>query len=98
MQYKIEDLRFISPNGDFIFSPEGHMHIDVIHEQNLSNKDGFDAIIDLALSGYVLIAVFNDQILVSHTVCLNDLQKVAVQQLKDNNESFQVTVMQENVA
>lgn len=102
MQYNVEALRFLNPDGEFIISPEGHHHAEVIREQKLSNKDGFEAMIELVCSGFALIAVCDNQIFISHSIDLSDAQIASINQLKqhlkEGNKSFQVCILQEDVA
>lgn len=98
MYYNVEDLRFLKPDGDFIFSPEGHLHFEVIKEQRLSDKDGFEALLELILSGFALIAVSNNQILITHTVDMSDSQLESINRLTIENKSYAVCILREDVA
>lgn len=102
MQSYIESLRFLNPTGEFISSPEGHLHQEVIRELNLSDKDGFEAFSELILSGFAVVIVCNDEIMISHMLDLNKLQITAIENLKDQMKSkginYQLTSIQEDVA
>lgn len=98
MHIKAEELRFIAPDGNIIASPEMHQHIDVIKEMNLSSKEGFEAILELILAGYAVIAVIPNKILISHTVTLTVHQENAVSSLRERYATYVVSVLREDVA
>ncbi len=92
-----ETLRFISPNGDIISSPEGHMHILVIEEHNLSNKTGVEALMDVINQGYALVAPIKKEILITHCKNLTNLQHQAIAELKNTFLNKKISLVQEGM-
>ena len=62
-----EELRFITPTGEIISSPEGHFHMTIIEEKKLSPLTGFDGFIDVIKRGYAVIATIKEEIRITHS-------------------------------
>ena len=92
-----KDLRFISPNGDIISSPEGHMHMLVIKEHNLSKKTGVEALMDVISKGYALVAPVEKEILITHCKNLTNLQQQAIADLESTFLNYKISLVQEEM-
>ena len=90
-----EELRFISPYGEIISSPEGHVHAVVIAEKNLSKKTGFEAIIDVIQKGYAIIASIKNELMITHTCELTASQRKAISSLETALPTYKVSIMQD---
>lgn len=77
-------LRFMHPSGDIYLSKENHIHSDLLKEDNLSDKEGFDGLLDLVQRGYALLSPLQgDVLMVSHMKLLTEAQNVTVKLLKE---------------
>lgn len=92
-----ETLRFISPNGDIICSPEGHVHMLVIEEHNLSKKTGVAALMDVISKGYALVAQIKKEIFITHCKNLTSLQQQAIAELKKTFSNYTISLVQEEM-
>ena len=92
-----ETLRFISPNGDIICSPEGHVHMLVIEEHNLSKKTGVEALMDVISKGYALVAQIKKEILITHCKNLTNLQQQAIAELESTFLNYKISLVQEEM-
>ena len=92
-----EMLRFISPNGDIICSPEGHVHMLVIEEHNLSRKTGVEALMDVISKGYALVAQIKKEILITHCKNLTSLQQQAIAELENTFLNYKISLVQEEM-
>lgn len=82
MQINADELRFISPSGVIISSPEKHFHSEVIAEQKLGNNPEA-SIIDVVQNGFAIIVPFHNELMISHICELTVLQKMAISKLKE---------------
>lgn len=92
-----EMLRFISPNGDIICSPKGHVHMLVIEEHNLSKKTGVEALMDVISKGYALVAQIKKEILITHCKNLTNLQQQAITELEKTFLNYTISLVQEEM-
>lgn len=92
-----EELRFISPTGDIISSPEGHVHALVVEEKKLSLKTGFEGLLDVINKGYLIIASLKEEIMITHTKDLTDSQTDAISELEATFPNYKISLSKEEM-
>ena len=92
-----EELRFITPTGQIISSPEGHFHMTIIEEKKLSPLTGFDGFIDVIKRGYAVIAAIKEEILITHSKELGAAQQEAVSNLELLFPDYKISLVKEEM-
>lgn len=92
-----EELRFITPTGEIISSPEGHFHMTIIEEKKLSPLTGFDGFIDVIERGYAVIAAIKEEILITHSNELCAAQQKAISNLELLFPNYKISLVKEEM-
>ena len=92
-----EELRFITPTGEIISSPEGHFHMTIIEEKKLSPLTGFDGFIDVIKRGYAVIAAIKEEILITHSNKLCAAQQKAISNLELLFPDYKISLVKEEM-
>lgn len=92
-----EELRFITPTGEIISSPEGHFHMTIIEEKKLSPLTGFDGFIDVIKRGYAVIAAIKEEILITHSNELCAAQQKTVSNLELLFPNYKISLVKEEM-
>lgn len=92
-----EELRFITPTGEIISSPEGHFHMTIIEEKKLSPLTGFDGFIDVIKRGYAVIAAIKEEIRITHSNELCAAQQKAISNLELLFPDYKISLVKEEM-
>ena len=92
-----EELRFITPTGEIISSPEGHFHMTIIEEKKLSPLTGFDGFIDVIKRGYAVIAAIKEEILITQSNELCAAQQKAISNLELLFPDYKISLVKEEM-
>lgn len=95
-KFQADELRFISPSGVIISSPEKHFHSEVIAEKKLGNKPDA-SIIDVVQSGFAIIVPFHNELMISHICELTKHQKSAICQLKMAFPNYNFSIIKDAI-
>ncbi|CDA30818.1 unknown [Clostridium sp. CAG:492] len=96
MQINADELRFISPSGVIISSPEQHFHSEVIAEKKLGNNPEA-SIIDVVQNGFAIIVPFHNELMISHICELTAQQKTAICQLKTAFPNYNFSIIKDAI-